>query len=295
MLRRLTPIAWLLLVGCGFSAELRGNGDAQPPSDARNPDGTVDDLDGDGIMNAADNCPMHANPGQYDEDTDAKGDECDPCPHLTGASDNDPDDDGIGTGCDPRPTAAGDVLVYWNGFHVAGSALPAGMTMIHGNAARWSISDGDLVFLAADGDWGMPAVETGGASHTTDSTFVIVDSFTTTTASAAGVAVDIRPDDTQLFECQARTNNNSREVWRRNPQQPDGWTIVDGVNVTTPDDTYRIVFQRTPTGLACATTRAGQPTVNVNSSTATLGNTRAGLFARNVQVRFRYFAVYRSP
>jgi hypothetical protein len=38
------------------------------------------DSDADGIGNAADNCPMNANPGQEDMDMDAQGDLCDACP-----------------------------------------------------------------------------------------------------------------------------------------------------------------------------------------------------------------------
>ncbi len=38
------------------------------------------DLDGDGRLNAADNCPADPNPNQEDGDGDLKGDACDPCP-----------------------------------------------------------------------------------------------------------------------------------------------------------------------------------------------------------------------
>jgi len=37
------------------------------------------DVDGDGVPDARDNCPMVANPGQEDEDGDGVGDECDEC------------------------------------------------------------------------------------------------------------------------------------------------------------------------------------------------------------------------
>lgn len=38
------------------------------------------DRDGDGVLNAADNCPDNANPTQTDTDMDGKGDACDVCP-----------------------------------------------------------------------------------------------------------------------------------------------------------------------------------------------------------------------
>ncbi len=39
--------------------------------------GFVDDRDGDGIVDSADNCTEHANPGQTDGDGDGIGNVCD--------------------------------------------------------------------------------------------------------------------------------------------------------------------------------------------------------------------------
>jgi hypothetical protein len=50
-------------------------------SDAEVPDmNRVLDQDGDGIVNRGDNCPLVANPGQEDNDTDGHGEVCDDCP-----------------------------------------------------------------------------------------------------------------------------------------------------------------------------------------------------------------------
>jgi hypothetical protein len=38
------------------------------------------DADGDGVLDAIDNCPLIANTAQTDSDTDGVGDVCDPCP-----------------------------------------------------------------------------------------------------------------------------------------------------------------------------------------------------------------------
>ena len=72
-----------------------------------------DDIDGDGIPNAADfdmdndnvadsldNCPIHFNPMQYDSDGDGIGDACDNCPMDANPDQEDIDGDGVGDICD---------------------------------------------------------------------------------------------------------------------------------------------------------------------------------------------------
>ncbi|GAB4296591.1 MAG: hypothetical protein Kow0090_11720 [Myxococcota bacterium] len=58
------------------------------------------DADGDGILNADDNCPNVANPDQADADGDGFGDACDNCPNAPNADQTDADGDGIGDACD---------------------------------------------------------------------------------------------------------------------------------------------------------------------------------------------------
>lgn len=259
------------------------------------PEVSPDDNDGDGVKNEVDNCPGVFNSGQYDEDNDAKGDECDPCPHLSlPTADEDGDEDGVGNGCDPRPTSAGDAIAYWNGFHVAGSGLPSTLAMVHGAANRWSVAGGSLVFTRGTvDDWGMPVVDVGAAHHTIDATFDVTADYTG--ASAAGVAVDVAADDTDGFECQSRVDQDYREMWRRDPSAFDGWALVSNQFATTPNETYRITLTRTATNLNCTNTRGTMTAVTLANTTASVGNTRAGLFARNVDVKFRYVIVIKSP
>ncbi len=63
--------------------------------------GVAGDLDGDGVPEFSDNCPLLANPGQEDSDGDGRGDACDACPTFAGASGKDLDGDGVGDACDP--------------------------------------------------------------------------------------------------------------------------------------------------------------------------------------------------
>ena len=295
-MRGFASISALVFASCTFSTSTEPGevGVDAPKVDARMVDGPPDDVDGDGVKNTMDNCPNVANVGQFDEDGDLTGDECDACPQLgTGADHADPDGDTIGTACDPRPAMGGDVLAYWNGFHVASATLPEAFVMIHGNADRWSVSGGNLVFTRNVDDWGMPAIDVAKTAHSVDTVMEFTAEFTG--PSAAGVAVDIAANDTDGYDCQARIDLDRREMWRRNPVAFDGWSALTGTTVTTPMDTYRVVSHRTEGDTSCATTRLGQATVPLTNSDDSRDNTRAGLFARNVDVRFRYLAIYTSP
>ena len=78
-------------------------------------DGPPGDGDGDGVLDAEDNCPAKPNADQHDEDGDLIGDVCDPCPHLPGAA-ADGDGDGVGDACDPQPAIAKQRIVFFDPF-----------------------------------------------------------------------------------------------------------------------------------------------------------------------------------
>jgi MYXO-CTERM domain-containing protein len=82
------------------------------------------DLDGDGVANAMDNCPLQANTDQADADNDGFGDACDGangsdldgdgvtneqdnCPFLANADQADADNDGFGDACDKKKDGGG--------------------------------------------------------------------------------------------------------------------------------------------------------------------------------------------
>jgi Thrombospondin type 3 repeat len=299
-MRTVLSIALMGVTACGFSspgasAGSSGDDSSNPVLDAPQGNPTASDDDGDGVPNAVDNCPQVANRDQANEDGDSRGDACDPCPQLAAPADDvDSDGDGIGDGCDPHPSAAGDKLVYWNGFHVAGSGLPSGLSQIHGSSQLWSVANDYLVFSPNNEDFNVPAFDTGAQSHTVDATFEITASHPGVFASAAGVAADITSNDDDVIECQARTDMQERELWYWNGRGAGAWTALDTAAATTPNSVYRIVLHRNPSDLACATIRNGVTTALTNPGDS-LKHTRAGLFARNVDVRFRYLAIYTSP
>lgn len=103
-----------------YQAAVRGWPLASEPGDADG-DGVADaadncplrcnpaqsDADGDGIGDACDNCPLTANADQADGDEDAAGDACDNCPVVHRPDQGDTDGDGVGDPCDSCPDAAG--------------------------------------------------------------------------------------------------------------------------------------------------------------------------------------------
>ncbi len=58
------------------------------------------DRDGDGVLDAADNCPDTFNPTQEDRDGDGLGDSCDNCKDHANVDQTDSDGDGLGDVCD---------------------------------------------------------------------------------------------------------------------------------------------------------------------------------------------------
>jgi len=64
------------------------------------------DADGDTIPDAADNCPLVANPGQEDGDSDGRGNVCDNCPTIANWDQADADADQVGNVCDNCPSVA---------------------------------------------------------------------------------------------------------------------------------------------------------------------------------------------
>ena len=65
------------------------------------------DTDGDGFVDACDNCPSVANSPQYDPDGDGLGDACDNCMDNYNPNQEDADGDGVGDACDSSPAGPG--------------------------------------------------------------------------------------------------------------------------------------------------------------------------------------------
>jgi len=133
------------------------------------------DSDGDGVVDALDNCPTVANADQGNEDGDKYGDACDPCPPVADDTFVDSDNDGIDDQCDPHIGQI-DHIVLFEGFH---HGIPTGWTN-----AGW-VASGDSVSFD-----GM-----GFGSGSADTTAILSVPYTgmTSVTASAGIAPTTLP------------------------------------------------------------------------------------------------------
>ena len=144
------------------------------------PDADPNDLDGDGIANADDNCANDRNPDQHDEDGDLFGDACDNCPATANPTQADTTEvavnafaDGVGDACDYRPGLSGDVVGAFFTWATeeqssawTGSGWMISADELHtAGAARWQAERGEqgdgLIVVAR-----MTAVDLAGGAVT---------------------------------------------------------------------------------------------------------------------------------
>ena len=149
----------------GFIAALAAcGGDDAPPVDARSCAELADphDEDSDGVVDACDNCPAHANPTQADS-TEQK---------VRAFA------DGVGDVCDPRTGASGDELRAFYSFASADQA-----SAWTGNG--WMISD-DALHAIGTAAWSSTRAQQG------DGYFVRAEiaSLTATTPSGFSITLD---------------------------------------------------------------------------------------------------------
>jgi len=214
-MRPMSRLAWsmaALLGGCSF--ELRPGAGVQidgstPLIDAPR-DGTVidappssPDIDLDGVLNAADNCPTVANANQRDHDDDDRGDACDVCPHLASAIHADNDADGIGDDCDPRPTQAGDTVAMWDGFYADSAALS------WDKVGAWTLAGGALRQTAMGINY---IVVPGALPRTFVQMAALVDNIAGTNSTLGPFAGDTYPGTTQSYGCLVQRDTLSTTV-----------------------------------------------------------------------------------
>lgn len=119
------------------------------------------DLDGDGIPNAEDDCPSADDPLQHDEDGDRIGDVCDNCPTVANKLQEDRSEvdlkqfaDHVGDACDPQPGRGGTKIKALHTFAVDNTIAWRG--------GGWTIAD-DVARATGTAMWQHSRSESGGS------------------------------------------------------------------------------------------------------------------------------------
>ena len=288
---RLAGCLAVVLAGCSFELTPAGVGSDAVAGDAR-PDATPDaptspDIDGDGLLNGADNCPNVANVDQRDHDADLRGDACDVCPHLPSAIHADSDADGIGDDCDPRPNQAGDVVALWDGFYADSTALS--WTKV----GTWTLDAGTLRQTATGSTYIVMPM-------TLPRTFLqagaIVDQIAGT-SSTIGVFAGDPLDNVQSYGCLAQ--RNTATVTPQSVVASAKWlgnaglySPVDWAGTVASGRSFRFDLALTTTGVGCAVRQGAVMATDTELASTTTG--RSGIFLDDVSTRFDYVFVVQT-
>jgi len=282
-----------LLAGCGFRTHALSDavvgdtsGDTPVITGDAAPDGSpTSDTDGDGIVDASDNCPTVANPNQHDEDSDGTGDLCDPCPYIANAT-ADADSDGVPDACDPHPSAPGDSLVAFYPF--TGATLPSGWTVRAGIVTDWSVSGDALRATTAVNATDIVTVDSTHQRQAID-VGVDVSAGATTLTSFVGAIGDTKSNLGQFVVCGLRIDQREREM-----------VVVDNGTYTVPwmdaseqvvvPGSFRLVLFDDDNATICNIPGASPHTFS--ESRSPFDNTLVGLRLSNATAAFRYVAVY---
>ena len=277
-------VGWIATAACGFSGH--AGGDAVPGDDADAPPANAD-TDGDGVLDASDNCPAIPNPLQRDHDADGHGDECDLCPHVTNPADPDADGDGVGDDCDPR--VGPDTRLSWNGFYDA--AELDGWTLIP--VADWSIDPVKGVLQRTGstdiGEARVPAERTDVFVATRGK---VVDVPPGSTYRSIGLSLGVVGEPaTQYYSCcphaigTAANNLAYFGYWGQSTEAQ----VPLGVAIEAGSD-FRVVESITSAGMTCSATTPTPVTV----SSPTIGASHTGqvaLWSDDYAVEFDYLFV----
>lgn len=256
----------------------------------------VADLDGDGVLNADDNCPTIANANQANEDSDRFGDSCDPCPPTADANPiADADADGVADACDPHPFVAGDHITYFAGF--SGTALPSSLTA----AGAWSVAQGKASIELEAGQIGTLTTTLPTASSETISmryTPTAIDTILSSSANpyaAAGVFTHRSGADDGLVCHVAVTFIMQTFLWLSQlPQDQKLDSTLFSASLNLP---YAIGLTRDGTHYTCSVAAdAGDPAAMVGDRVfGTVAMPKAGLRIKGSSVAVDWMMVITTP
>jgi Thrombospondin type 3 repeat len=268
-----------------------GTDDVAPADDGRDEfvaDGNPD-IDGDGIPNATDNCPMTPNADQLNCDGDAEGDACDADDDNDGipdeydlctcgpppASDHDEDGDGLVDECDDCPEVPNADQVDGDGDRIGDACeLPGDPSRVHERVAFLTFVE-SASWVAESGSWwrrddmlGQDQLFGSASAYDTRWTFgddVMVRTFATwgdgadTTYRLAGVLlrVDASSPPADWYYCCANAIGGTVQIWSLSGGAFD--LIAEAPLSTTiePGTAYGIVGAAFGSNLSCFVDRDG--------------------------------------
>ena len=244
---------------------------------------SANDVDGDGIPNTSDNCPMKANANQADEDTDAQGDVCDNCPPFPSMG-ADADADGVGDICDPHLLIPGDSIALFEGFR--GATLPAGWIA----AGNWSVQNGNLIVTTNDTALKTVVIPYAHTQNQTISAFATITALENDLGGSVGI-VD-RFDGNEGIVCGGGRAggdlfgliNAANGVFQNSEPHPfDVGTL------------YRITMTRTGKTYGCSTVQTNGTTVDTQADYDMMAGPNIGFRIRTASVTYPWIMVVKSP
>ena len=255
-------------------------------------DAPAGDRDGDGVLDAVDNCPDKANPDQHDEDGDLLGDVCDPCPPSSNNADA--DSDGVGDDCDPHMNVGGDAIAVFEGF---GNGVPTSWT----KTGTWTAANDDVSTVVASG---ATAILYRPSVTTKESVAMGVQITSTTGTSYRGAMVidEYNPTSGFMVQCSALITASTDTM--PNLACDDIYEPSAGVGLGRTAFSWGLGNQ-----LAVAETRSGTSfacdiydftagtSANATGTDATLGapTPQAGIKVTGATVKVHWFMIITSP
>ncbi len=292
----MSRLAWCMtavLSGCSFElvpSEGTGIDGASTmidaPRDTSSPIDTLGpatDIDADGVLNAADNCPSIANTNQRNHDGDNRGDACDVCPHLASTIHADNDADLIGDDCDPRPLQPGDTVAVWDGFYADSPALS------WNTVGSWTLESGALRQTAMGINY---IVVPGTLQQTFIQMAAVVDSISGVNSTLGPFAGDTYPGMNQSYGCLVQRDAISMSpqtfVATANWTGGNGFTKVGWPGVLAAGRTFAFTEKLAGT-LDCMVREGASTSTDSEAVGPTVG--RPGIYMDDVSARIDYLFI----
>lgn len=229
----------------------------------------------------------------HDEDGDGVVDACDNCPATANADQASGDGDEVGDACDPRPDTPGDEIAYFVAFE--DGQLPAGFTVIGGGlVARRD----DAIEVDATSPWLLTSdvvVDATGFEVSMGLEFLATQSANTTVSVVSGVSLDGQAGQ------RCGPSQLGGDPVEHSYAYFEGGEGQDGIGVPYPEGLvasarYRVALRQLGVFITCteeAVPGGEVATVQTNPPFEPTG--RTGVRIRGARVRLSYLFAVHAP